>query len=521
MASREYRVIGAFDTETTNIGSTCEGYNAFPILYQLGLFDCGIEDITPDNCAELVNVSLYRHAHELYENMDALLEPSEYVKVVLVHNLGFDMYSLAPWINEHPNRVLAKTARKPITITILDDDENPVLVFLDTLGLFMKGLGRMGEECGMQKATGDWDYMKVRTPDTPLTDAEVNYAKRDIYTLLCYVSYFLSKNPDISPGDIGCHIVTKTGIVRHKRMKHLGPLHGEGLRRTVNQLWNYHNRMQVPKTDSELFTMHTCTRGGFTFCARNNASKVFSADKDMTIMAYDATSQHPAQMASHVYPVDFQPASTGLLAECFKQVQKTDVPWVLNHWARPFTCAFNACFSFENLRPKAGTLYDEQGIFPLTSARVKAPSYDVEDLDNESSSAFELASFMSGYHDVATGSRMLFGKMESASYCELWLTELAAWELCRAYDFDNMEPIGGYVSLNFVKPTDLSLLSVMRFYKAKNALKEVMVGTQPPQTLDGLYPESFVSAMMGGDADEKTQKEYYQLAKADLNALFG
>lgn len=518
---RLYRIIGAFDTETTNIGNAAQGYSAFPILYQFGYLSCPIEEINPGNCANCVDMRLFRNSGDFYEFLDGIaVFDSAYVNVVLVHNLGFDMYSLAPWINTKPNRVLAKTARKPITITILDDNERPVLVFFDTLGLFMKSLARMGEECGMPKAVGEWDYMLVRTPDTPLTANEIDYATRDIYTLLCYVSYFLGKNPDISPDDIGCHIVTKTGVVRHKRMRHLGSLKGRGLSRSVNQYWNYHNRTQKPKSDEELFIMHACTRGGFTFCARNHASEVFSADDGRKLLAYDATSQHPGQICSHLYPVDFTPATKGELEQAIIMVEKTSVDWILDRWERPFFCAFNACFSFTNLRPKKGSMYAIEGVFPLASARIKTPDYDIDSLDNESANAFDLSAFSSGYTDIAENPRILFGKLESADYCELWLTELALWELIQCYDYDSCVPLGGYLTMNFRKPTDLCLLSVMRFYKAKNALKEVMNGARP-ELLDGFYPDSFVRVVKSGEADSKLMKEYYQLAKADLNALFG
>ena len=521
MERSTYKIVGAFDTETTNLGDVVSGYRAFPILYQFGRLETPIEELTPANCAERVNVQLFRHCADLYEYLDSLISSLENntVGVVLVHNLGFDMYALAPWLNTKETKALAKTARKPVTLTVLEEGK-PRLVFLDTLGLFMKSLARMGEECGMQKAVGEWDYMKIRTPETPITADEEHYAKQDIYTLLCYVSYFLRQNPDIEPSDIGSKIVTKTGVVRHKRMKHLGSVKGEGLKRTVNQMWNYHNREQLPQTDSELFAMHACTRGGFTFCASHNASRIFHETETHAIAAYDATSMHPSMMVSHFFPVGFKSASVDFLNEAIKGVGLISLEYLLEKWANPFPSAFNALFAFENLRPRKDSLYSRDGIMPLASARLGKTQPNSADAYNESSDAFKLAGELAGYRDTAEGAKVCFGKIESADYCELWLTELGLWEVMQAYDFDSIKPLGGYYTFNFRKPTDLSLLSVMRFYKAKSALKDVMRGGNPVQ-LQGLFPESFVKSMMGGDADEKVRAEYYQLSKADLNALFG
>ena len=57
---KEYRIIGAYDSETTNIeihGIPC----AFPILHQLGILDdTPLQDITQDNVTDHVCVSLFR-----------------------------------------------------------------------------------------------------------------------------------------------------------------------------------------------------------------------------------------------------------------------------------------------------------------------------------------------------------------------------------------------------------------------------------------------------------------------------
>ena len=519
-----FQVVGAFDTETTNIGDILQGYSAFPILYQIGLLNDKVEKVTPDNAQQKIDVQCYRDAESVYSTFDMVRETrGSIVPVILVHNLGFDMYSLAPYLLRNNIRVLAKTTVKPITFQILGEDGKPELVFLDTLGLFSKSLSVLGEECGMPKAIGDWDYNLVRTPDTPLTEDELHYAKQDIYTLLAYMGYFLRKNPDIKPSDMGLRVVTKTGIVRSKRMTHIGKLKSPKLKYKVQQYWHLLNKEQMPLSNEELFTMHAATRGGFTFCAKNNASKVFYAEDGYKLQSFDSTSQHPAQMCSHLYPQDFKEASLEQINIAFDTVSHVRLDRVLSFWIKPFPFAFYGAFLFKNLRPKEGSIFEHEGIYPLASARMfhKAPVFD-----NFANTSFKDAIAEMGYKDSAQDAVYSFGKLESASEAILYLTELEAWIMSRCYDWDSVEALSGYLSTTFRKASDMSLLSVMRFYAAKDALKSFMKTYKlgEKNDIEGIapyYPDVFTGRCAKGIAEESELKEYYMLSKADLNSLFG
>lgn len=522
--AKVYRIAGAFDTETTNYGDPLSGVIAFPVLYQFGTLDAPILDVTPDNVKQLVKVRTFRDIEQLNIALENYANRNRhFVPVILVHNLGFDMYSLAPYFKNHAVKVLAKTARKPISFQVLDDNGEPKIVFLDTLGLFMKSLATLGQECGMPKLTGEWDYNLIRAPQTPLTESELEYAKGDLYTLIAYMGYFLRQNPDISPSQIGLRVQTKTGVVRTKRMEHVGNLKSKKLKLKVRQYWHLQNQAQKPKSDDELFTMHAATRGGFTFCARNNASKIFTADDAMRITSYDSTSQHPAQMVSHLVPEKFTPCDAKRMQIAFETACACSLERILNYWLKPFPFAFYGAFTFENLRPKLGSIFEREGIFPLADARIigNALVYD-----NQASAEFKDAIGEAGYKDSCTGGVFSFGKVESAQVLTAYLTELEAWVVSRCYTWDKVTAHDGYFSTTFRKPSDMSVLAVMRFYKAKNALKDFMSSYEPGKQNDvskirGLYPDSFVTECEQGTASEQVLKEYYMLSKADLNSLFG
>ena len=170
MGAKPYKIIGAYDSETTNIHDAI-GAKAFPILHQLGILDCPIEQVSADDVESHTDIELYRHTYQLANRLDEIAEGVyDHVPVIVCHNLSFDMWPLAEWLNSHSVRVLAKSRQKPITFTILDDSGNARLVLWDTLVFSQQSLAQMGRDCGYLKAVGEWDYSLIRTPETPLPE---------------------------------------------------------------------------------------------------------------------------------------------------------------------------------------------------------------------------------------------------------------------------------------------------------------------------------------------------------------
>ena len=527
---KPYRIIGAYDSETTNIKSNGIP-KAFPILHQLGLLDgTDLSQIKPDNVTEHVHIELFRHTLDLYERLDDLVSrESDYVPIILCHNLAFDMYGLSSWLSRVNVRVLAKSARKPITFTVMDEDGNPRLVIWDTLIFSQMPLERMGKDCGYVKGVGEWDYDKIRTPETPLTDAELDYARRDIYTLLCWFGWWIRRNPDISPDKLGLNVVTKTGIVRERRRVRFSKLKGKRMKKNVEYYWLTRCRLDAPKSDDELFTMLACTRGGFTFCSSKNASVPFDfTGQNKTVIAYDATSQHPAQLVSHMYPYRFREMPANVLDLAFDVIGCITFEQVLKNWKKPFPVAFCACFEFENLRPKAGSLFEKFGIFPLASARYRTPEQLKMDEDNGDKAALYEHMANRTYCDMVEGGECAFGKVISADKARFYLTELAAWEVWQAYEWDSVRAIHGYETGKFCRPNDIDVISTMQFYKAKNEFKEArkafyngkpITNGEQLKTL-GISP-AIVEEMEQRTISNGDVEATYLSLKADLNAIFG
>lgn len=529
-ARKDYRIIGAYDSETTNIDISGVP-SAFPILHQLGIIDdTPITDITSDNVTAHVSIELYRHSLDLYARLDSIVQTEyDFIPVILCHNLAFDMYGLSCWLERYEVRVLAKSARKPITFTIKDESGAPRLVIWDTLIFSQQSLERMGKDCGFTKGVGEWDYSLIRTPETPLTAQELDYSKRDIYTLICWFGWWTRRNPDIEPSKLACGVVTKTGIVRERRKVRFGNLRGKGMKRNVSHYWFARCRLDAPKTDDELFTMLACTRGGFTFCSSNNASVPYDlTDTDMIISAYDATSQHPAQLVSHMYPYRFREMPAFVLEQAFNLIGLTTIDDILENWRKPFTVAFDACFEFENLRPKQGSLFEKFGIFPLASARYKTPEQIAFNDENGDKPAYDEHLRAHSYCDMVEGANCAFGKVISAKKARFYLTELAAWEVWQSYEWDSVKAIHGYETGRFVRPNDIDILSVMQFYKAKNEFKKARKAYYSGQKLTNIdtleqlgIPRALLDEMQTKTVFENDIEAQYLSLKADLNAIFG
>lgn len=527
---KPYRIIGAYDSETTNIKVNGVPV-AFPILHQLGIIDgTPLDDITADNVEQHIDIEMYRHAHDLYARLDDLVNAhSDYVPVIICHNLAFDMYGLSPWLNSHDVRVLAKSARKPITFTIRDENGNPALVIWDTLIFTQQSLERMGEDCGYRKGVGKWNYELIRTPITPLSEAEIDYAKRDIYTLFAWFAWWIRRNPDIDQTRLGLNVVTKTGIVRERRKVRFSRKRGNGMKRDVEYYWLTECRLNAPKTDDELFTMLAATRGGFTFCSMKNASIPFDlVNTDDVIAGYDATSQHPAQLVSHMYPVNFKEQPTFVLDLAFEYIGTVTLDMILKRWEKPFNVAFYACFEFENLRPKVGSVFEKFGIYPLASARYKTPEQIKQDEENGDKAAYREHMQRRDYCDMLEDANCAFGKVISARKARVYITELTCWEIWQCYEWDSVKAIHGYETGRFHRPTDMDVISTMQFYKAKNAYKKARHEFYETGTITndddlkalGIAP-AIADSMKDGSISSGDVEASYLSLKADLNAIFG
>ena len=166
------------------------------------------------------------------------------------------MFDLQPIIYELNKRFSiqanAQSSTNVYTLDLIDEDTGELcLRFWDTYHLEMGGLSAMGETCGLGKATGSWDYDKIRTPETPLTDEEYFYAKRDVQVIPAYLQYILKANEWVKQEDLGVRLITKTSIVRQMARHNIMPLQireKDGKKLTVGKAFQEFCRQEAPTT---------------------------------------------------------------------------------------------------------------------------------------------------------------------------------------------------------------------------------------------------------------------------------
>ena len=82
--SKPYKIIGAYDSETTNLSDGAEK-DAYPILHQLGTISVPIETITSDNVEQSTHLDLFRHTLDLYNALeDIAIAEYDYVLKCIV-----------------------------------------------------------------------------------------------------------------------------------------------------------------------------------------------------------------------------------------------------------------------------------------------------------------------------------------------------------------------------------------------------------------------------------------------------
>ena len=183
-----------------------------------------------------------RKLEEFKEVLDKF--PKDVHFIVYVHNLSYEftfLTNIFEWKD-----VFARDTHKVIKATAA---EYPNIEFRCSLFLTNLSLASWGDEIGVPKLVGDLDYLKLRTPLTPLTDKEMGYAERD-----CIVVY--------------------RGIIEYRRQyKHIKdiPLTQTGevrkvLRRKIRKNKSIEKKVLslVPENTMMYLRQHACFAGGYT-----------------------------------------------------------------------------------------------------------------------------------------------------------------------------------------------------------------------------------------------------------------
>lgn len=523
-ARKEYRVAAIFDTETTNIGEGAET-RAYPILYIFNdLRDIPLESYDPVSD----DVRFYRHTSEALAYIDDLITYGRahgYVPIIAAYNLMFDMQTLMLELAQsYTIEVNAQTATSVYTLDLCVDGD-VVCRFWDTFYLEMGGLRAMGETCGLPKAVGDWDYSLVRTPETPLTEEELFYARRDVQVIPQYLQWLLRANHWLTSAMLGCRVLTKTSLVRQMARREIGgrrvTLQG-GKKITLQRAFEMTCNQEFPKNYESYALRKACFRGGLTFTSAKTASVVVD-----NVASLDVTSMHHAFINGRRLPVKFAVAPPEILQIACERIVDTPLEDVLRNYSDPFRTGLHVAISFTNLRLRVNTCFADWGIAICPRSKfVRTLQADTDYSNNERAKTQENSIRAHGYVDSAVNPTFAFGKLYRADACILHVNEIELWNVAQAYEFDEMHVLYGEATAKTIVPPDyVTLQSNMLFARktdVKNLIKHYTEGVPYAGDIPESIPEGIARDARAGTLSVKFLQSYYgSTVKGQFNGIYG
>lgn len=521
---KEYRVAAIFDTETTNIGEGAET-RAYPILYIFNdLRATPLGSYTPDTD----DVRFYRRTSEALAYIDGLITYGRahgYVPIIAAYNLMFDMQTLLLELAQsYTIEVNAQTATSVYTLDLCMDD-NVVCRFWDTFYLEMGGLRAMGETCGLPKAVGDWDYSLARTPETPLTEEELFYARRDVQVIPQYLQWLLRANHWLTPDMLGCRVLTKTSLVRQMARREIGGRRvtlQDGKKITLQRAYEMTCNQEFPKNYAAYALRKACFRGGLTFTSAKTASVVVD-----NVASLDVTSMHHAFINGRRLPVKFAVAPPEILQIACERIVYTPLEDVLRNYSDPFRMGLHVAISFTNLRLRVNTCFADWGIAICPRSKfVRTLQADTDYSNNERAKTQENSIRAHGYVDSAVNPTFAYGKLYRADKCILHVNEIELWNVAQVYEFDEMHVLYGEATAKTIVPPDyVTLQSNMLFARktdVKNLIKHYTEGVPYAGDIPESIPEGIARDARAGTLSVKFLQSYYgSTVKGQFNGIYG
>lgn len=521
---KDFRIAAIFDTETTNIGTGAET-RAYPILYIFNdLRSTPLESYTPDTD----DVRFYRRTSEALSYIDNLIEHGRthgYVPIIAAYNLMFDMQTLMLELAQsYTITANAQTATSVYTLDLYIGDD-VVCRFWDTFYLEMGGLRAMGETCGLPKAVGDWDYTLPRTPETPLTEEELFYARRDVQVIPQYLQWLLRANHWLTPDMLGCRVLTKTSLVRQMARREIGGRRitlQSGKQMTLQRAFELTCNQEFPKNYESYALRKSCFRGGLTFTSAKTASVVVD-----NVASLDVTSMHHAFINGRRLPVKFAPIPSDILQVACERIVNTQLEDVLANYSDPFRTGVHAAVRFTNLRLRKNTCFDVWGIAICPRSKfVKTLQADTDYANNERAKTQENSIRAHGYVDTAVNATYAFGKLYCADECILHVNEIELWNVAQVYEYDEMRVLYGEGTTKTIIPPDyVTLQSNMLFARktdVKNLIKHYHEGTAYAGEIPDSIPEGIARDAKTGTLSMKFLQSYYgSTVKGQFNGIYG
>ena len=267
-----YNIVSSFDIETTTIEPAkngdgdyiCEPYG---FMYQ---WQFAIED-------EVVFGRTWEEFQQFLKKLRDNLKLSDKQKlIVYVHNLAFEFQHMKEFIKI--DSIFAKDTRKPMKIES-EGIEFRCSYFLSNMSL--KKFCENSQGCYHYKLSGDdYDYRKLRTPQTPLTEKEKGYCYNDVRGLNECIR---AKLKDDTLATIP---LTSTGYVRRE------------YRTAMNTKQLRYNFVKAQLNVHDYLMLKRAFRGGNT-----HANMMYANIPVKNVHSFDISSSYPSSIEMDDFPV--------------------------------------------------------------------------------------------------------------------------------------------------------------------------------------------------------------------------
>lgn len=269
-----YNIPMAFDIETTTIPAykpdgTIDAEKSYGYMYH---WQFCIND-------HVIFGRTWEEFEELHDMLVEVLETGEYLRaVIFVHSLGFEFQFIKDIIGEQNiTDLFARTKRKPLYFRERSGLEWRCSYFLSNMSL--QKFCENSLLCTHYKLDGEaYDYKKLRTPQTTMTEYELGYCYNDVRGLCeCIATLLLEDTMATLP-------LTSTGFVRRDVRRAMEP--------------QKKNVRKCALTYEQYVLARKCFRGGDTHANRKHTGIIMT-----DVYSVDESSAYPAVMMIDYFPV--------------------------------------------------------------------------------------------------------------------------------------------------------------------------------------------------------------------------
>ena len=298
-----YNIACTFDIESTTIEPPKDEkdnyiFNPYAFMYQWQF--CIMDKV--------IFGRTWEEFKQLLKNIRIKMRLSKHTTLAIyVHNLSYEFQFMKEFIKIQ--NLFARDKRKVMKVNTKDGFEFRCSYFLSNMSLakFCENTNNVKH----YKLVDTYDYKKLRTPSTPLTELEEGYCYNDVRGLAECIQELISGNDTIATIPL-----TNTGYVRRE------------FRQAVKANKRNHEEFKKTALSPEQYEMLTkAFRGGDTHA---NRFKVNTIMKD--IHSFDISSSYPSSMMMDNYPI-------GKFTECTIDSQEK-----LDYFLEEYCCVFDVTF---------------------------------------------------------------------------------------------------------------------------------------------------------------------------------